>query len=267
MKIAVAQMPVTADKKENIDTACHFIEQAAMQQAELVILPEMFCCPYDNKAFPLYAESRGGLVYSAMQQAAKKNRIALVAGSMPEKDCGNLYNTSFVFDQNGKEIAHHRKAHLFDIDIAGGQYFKESDVLTPGDSCTVFKVCGHTFGLAICFDIRFPELFRKMALYGAEAVLVPAAFNMTTGPAHWELTFRARALDNQIYCIGAAPARDEQAGYVSYAHSIVCSPWGDVTACADEKDTLLTAALDFDRVAQVRAQLPLLSARRPSLYD
>ena len=266
MKIAIAQMPVTADKKMNVKIASTYIREAATGGAKLVILPEMFCCPYDNEAFPVYAESRGGFVYSAMQQEAKKNRITLIAGSMPEKDCGSLYNTSFVFDQNGNEIAHHRKAHLFDIDIAGGQYFKESDVLSPGGSSTVFRACGHRFGLAICFDIRFPELFRKMTLDGAEAIFVPAAFNMTTGPAHWELTFRARALDNQIYTVGAAPARDEQAGYVSYANSIVCSPWGDVTARAAETPALLYAELDFDKVAQIREQLPLLSARRPELY-
>ena len=129
--------------------------------------------------------------------------------------------------RNGHQIGKHRKMHLFDIDVKGGQYFKESDTLTPGDQVTVFDTEFGKMGLCICYDFRFPELARLMVDEGAQVIIVPAAFNMTTGPLHWELMFRQRAVDNQVYTIGAAPARDLNAGYHSWGHSIAVSPWGE----------------------------------------
>lgn len=266
MKIALLQMPVTMDKAENLRIAAEYVSRAAEGGAEMAVLPEMFCCPYDNACFPRYADPRGGMIYAALSDMARENGITLVGGSMPERDGERIYNTSFVFDPQGREIARHRKVHLFDIDIAGGQRFFESDTLSAGEDITLFEAGGHTFGLCICFDIRFPEMFRCMALKGAEAVIVPAAFNMTTGPMHWELTFRMRAVDNQVFTLGAAPARDEQSGYVSYANSIVCSPWGNVLARAGAEPDILFAELAFDEIPKVRAQLPLLSARRAEVY-
>ena len=267
MKIAAIQMPVGMDKRENLRTAAELVRRAAEQGARIAVLPEMFFCPYANEYFPQYAEEQGGPAFEAMAGMARQNSLTLVAGSMPERDGGRLYNTGFVFDPQGQLIARHRKVHLFDINVQGGQRFCESDVFTPGKDVTVFEADGHRFGLCICFDIRFPELFRRMALKGAEAIFVPAAFNMTTGPMHWELSFRMRAVDNQLFTVGAAPARDEQGCYVSYAHSIVCSPWGKVLAQAGTDPELLVAELDLSENERVRAQLPLLSARRPDVYE
>ena len=267
MKIALLQMPVTADKSENLRVAAEYVSRAAEDGAEMAVLPEMFCCPYDNTYFPKFAEPRGGRIYTELSDMARKNGIMLVGGSMPEQDGEKIYNTSFAFDKDGREIARHRKVHLFDIDIKGGQRFFESDTFSAGEGITTFSAGGHTFGLCICFDIRFPEIFRCMALRGAEAVIVPAAFNMTTGPMHWELTFRMRAVDNQFYTLGAAPARDERGSYISYANSIACSPWGNVLARAGAEPDILFAEIDFDEIPKVRAQLPLLSARKPELYE
>ena len=186
---------------------------------------------------------------------------------MPEKDAeGNVYNTSYIFDREGKQIGKHRKVHLFDIDIKGGQTFKESDTLTAGDSDTVFDTEFGKIGVMLCFDIRFPELSRMMVNDGAKVIFVPAAFNMTTGPAHWELSFRTRALDNQIYMVGCAPARDVSAGYISWGHSIVTDPWGRVIDMLDEKKGILLAELDMDYEEQVREELPLLKSRRKDMY-
>ncbi|HIR10337.1 MAG TPA: carbon-nitrogen hydrolase family protein [Candidatus Avoscillospira stercoripullorum] len=220
MKTALIQMPVVKDKAENLARAAKEIQRAARDGAELAILPEMFCCPYSNASFRANAEEAGGRIHTAMAEAARKAGLWLVAGSMPELADGKIYNTSFVFDSSGHQVAFHRKIHLFDIDVQGGQRFFESETLSAGNRATVFDTPFGRLGLCICFDIRFPELARVMALAGAQAMIVPAAFNMTTGPAHWELAFRQRAVDNQFFTLGVAPARDEEGTYVSYGNSI-----------------------------------------------
>lgn len=268
IKIAAIQMSTVADKMENVRTVKTYLEKIKDENPDFVILPEMFCCPYQTENFPIYAEKEGGPVWQQLSGYAKQYGIYLIGGSMPEKDAeGNVYNTSYIFDREGKQIGKHRKVHLFDIDVKGGQTFKESDTLTAGDSDTVFDTEFGKMGVMLCFDIRFPELSRMMVNDGARIVFVPAAFNMTTGPAHWELSFRTRALDNQIYMVGCAPARDVSAGYISWGHSIVTDPWGRVTDMLDEKKGILLAELDMDYEEQVREELPLLKSRRKDIYQ
>lgn len=268
IKIAAIQMSTVADKMENVRTVKAYLEKIKDENPDFVILPEMFCCPYQTENFPIYAEKEGGPVWQQLSGYAKQYGIYLIGGSMPEKDAeGNVYNTSYIFDREGKQIGKHRKVHLFDIDIKGGQTFKESDTLTAGDSDTVFDTEFGKIGVMLCFDIRFPELSRMMVNDGAKVIFVPAAFNMTTGPAHWELSFRTRALDNQIYMVGCAPARDVSAGYISWGHSIVTDPWGRVIDMLDEKKGILLAELDMDYEEQVREELPLLKSRRKDIYQ
>lgn len=267
MKVAAIQMPTVKDKIQNIRTAGTYIEKIKAENPDFVILPEMFCCPYQTENFPVYAEKEGGPSWQAMSDYARKYHIYLIAGSMPEADdVGKVYNTSYIFDRDGKQIGKHRKAHLFDINVKNGQHFKESDTLTSGDHATVFDTEFGKMGVMICYDIRFPEFARTMVLDGARMIFVPAAFNMTTGPAHWELTFRARALDNQIYMLGCAPARDTQAGYISWGHSIVTDSWGKVMKQLDEKEGILIEEIDLDREDQIREQLPLLKHRKFEMY-
>lgn len=267
IKIAAIQMSTVADKMENVRTVKAYLEKIKDENPDFVILPEMFCCPYQTENFPIYAEKEGGPVWQQLSGYAKQYGIYLIGGSMPEKDAeGNVYNTSYIFDREGKQIGKHRKVHLFDIDIKGGQTFKESDTLTAGDSDAVFDTEFGKIGVMLCFDIRFPELSRMMVNDGAKVIFVPAAFNMTTGPAHWELSFRTRALDNQIYMVGCAPARDVSAGYISWGHSIVTDPWGRVIDMLDEKKGILLAELDMDYEEQVREELPLLKSRRKDMY-
>lgn len=268
IKIAAIQMSTVADKMENVRTVKTYLEKIKDENPDFVILPEMFCCPYQTENFPIYAEKEGGPVWQQLSGYAKQYGIYLIGGSMPEKDAeGNVYNTSYIFDREGKQIGKHRKVHLFDIDVKGGQTFKESDTLTAGDSDTVFDTEFGKIGVMLCFDIRFPELSRMMVNDGAKVIFVPAAFNMTTGPAHWELSFRTRALDNQIYMVGCAPARDVSAGYISWGHSIVTDPWGRVIDMLDEKKGILLAELDMDYEEQVREELPLLKSRRKDIYQ
>ena len=273
--IALIQSSVTENKEENIENARRLLEKAAASTAAsgassgaaIAVLPEIFNSPYSSKKFPEYAEPEGGTSWHMLSSAAKEHGLIIVGGSIPERDKdGKIYNTCFIFDAAGNQIGKHRKVHLFDIDIEGGQRFRESETLSPGSSVTVFDTPYGKMGAAICYDIRFPELFRIMTLDGAKVIFVPGAFNMTTGPAHWELTFRTRALDNQVYTVGAAPARNENAKYVSYANSIICSPWGDIVGRLGTEQDILIRELDLERVDKIRQQLPLLAHRRTDLY-
>ena len=267
MRVALIQMLVTTDKQKNLDTACSKIKEASGQGAHIAALPEMFYCPYDNNLFSDYGEEEGGKAQRTISALAKELGIYIVAGSIPELAEGKIYNTSYVYCRKGKQIAKHRKIHLFDINIEGGQRFMESDVLSPGDSITTFETEYGTFGLCICFDFRFEELARCMCLRGAEVIFVPAAFNMTTGPAHWELLHRQRAVDNQCFTVAVAPARDMTASYTSYGNSMAVEPFGSVICRADAEEATLYADLDMERIKAIRRQLPILSARRTDLYE
>ncbi|HKL75417.1 MAG TPA: carbon-nitrogen hydrolase family protein [Halanaerobiales bacterium] len=268
LKVALIQMKVIDDKDKNLVKAKDFVKKAADQEAELVMLPEMFNCPYQTIKFPEYAEKEGGKSWRFLSELAKENDIFLVGGSIPEKDDKNdTYNTSYVFNNKGEQIAKHRKVHLFDIDIEGGQTFKESDTLSAGNNITVFDTPYGKMGLVICYDLRFPELSALLSKKGVKYILVPGAFNMTTGPAHWELLFRSRALDNQVYTLGAAPARDSKQPYVSYGNSIAVSPWGKVIKRLGGGEDILITDLDLDYLDKIREELPLLKHKREDIYD
>ena len=266
VKLGLCQMRVTADKEANLRHAGELLARAAENGAQIAALPEMFNCPYENACFPAYAESAGGESWQALSRAAKENGLYLVGGSVPELEDGNIYNTSYIFSPEGEELARHRKVHMFDIDVPGGQRFKESDTLTPGDRITVVDTPWGKIGIAICFDIRFAEMFRVMGDMGAGLIVVPAAFNMTTGPAHWDLTFRMRAIDQQCFVAGCSPARDETASYVAYGNSLVADPWGSFPLHLDEKEAVEVVELDLDDLARYRGQIPILSGRRTDLY-
>jgi omega-amidase len=267
MRAALIQMHVTADKAANLASAAEKLRRARARGAELAVLPEMFCCPYDNACFRAYGEAAGGPAQQMLAACARELGMWVIGGSLPELEGGRVYNTSFVYRPDGTQAARHRKVHLFDIDVAGGQRFRESDTLSPGDAITTFDTPFGRMGLCICFDLRFDELARCMALRGARILAVPAAFNMTTGPAHWELLFRQRAVDNQCFTLGVSPARDETASYVAYGNSLAADPWGTVLCRAGGEETILLADLDLTRPEAVRAQLPILSARRTDLYE
>lgn len=267
LKVAMLQTKVYADKEENLRQLRKILESLMIKKPDLVTLPEMFNCPYQTQNFPIYAEEEGGKTWKVLSDLAKEFGIYLSAGSIPEKDQeGHIFNTAYVFDRQGNQIAKHRKAHLFDIDVENGQSFKESDTLTAGNQITVFDTEFGKMGLCICYDFRFPELARLMAMAGAQIIVVPAAFNMTTGPAHWEILFRTRALDNQVYVLGTAPARDVSSGYTSWGHTIAVSPWGDIMEELDERVGYMIQELDLDRVKKVRQELPLLKHRRTDMY-
>ena len=285
-KIALCQMMVTSDKKQNLQRAAKAVEEAAQGGGRVVCLPEIWNSPYDVKLFGDYAEPADGPSTTLMSELAQKYGIYLIGGSIPEQASdgdsdgnhnsdsdgnhnsngdgdGNgdsnirMYNTSFVFDPTGALIAKHRKVHLFDVDIERGVRFKESDFFAPGENLTVFETCYGKMGLAVCFDLRFPDMFREMAKAGAHIVFLPASFNMTTGPAHWDTLIKSRALDSQFYLAACAPARNLGASYISWGHSCVASPWGELCAAADAREQIVYATIDIDYIKKIRQELPI----------
>ncbi|MCL5070402.1 MAG: carbon-nitrogen hydrolase family protein [Actinobacteria bacterium] len=262
IQISVCQMSVFHDKKANLVKAKDFIINAAAAGSKIIVLPEMFNCPYENSFFKKFAEEFPGPTTDLISSLAKDLSIYIIGGSIPEKENGKIYNTSYTFNPEGLLIGKHRKVHLFDVDISGRIKFKESDTLSYGDNVTVFETKYCKIGVAICYDMRFCELMRKMTLLGAKIIAIPASFNMITGPAHWHLLARTRALDNQVYFIAASPARNEKDIYVSYGHSLIVDPWGKIIAEKDEKEGLLHCEIDLDYVEQIRNQLPILKHSR-----
>ena len=261
--IALCQMSVTEDKGRNLGHAEDMVDEAARVGASVVCLPEIWNCPYDMKRISSYAEPADGPSAAFMGGLAKKHGITLIGGSIPESgenedDAGpRIYNTSFVFDPSGAMVARYRKTHLFDVDIERGLRFKESAYFAAGEGITLFDTPFGKMGLAICFDLRFPGMFREMADAGAHIVFLPASFNITTGPAHWDTLIKSRALDNQVYIAACAPARDLAASFVSWSHSCVATPWGEYCAAADARETIVYATIDVDYLQKIRSELPI----------
>ena len=278
--------PVGSEKPKNLVLARNAVEQAGREGAELVVLPECFNSPYATDQFPVYAEPIppvGTTADGAAAQAsaspstgmlcglAREHGIYLVGGSIPERDAGTgaVYNCCVVADPSGTIVLKHRKMHLFDIDVPGGITFKESDTLTAGDAVSTFDFapCGCTVGVAICYDIRFPELAMLMRAQGAQVLLYPGAFNMTTGPPHWELLQRARALDNQCYVAAVSPARNPASSYQAWGHTTLISPWGDVVATTEHAPAVVVADVDLTKVAEIRQNIPVSLQKRHDVYS
>lgn len=272
IKIALCQMNVIDNKDENIKKAISMIKTSKENGADLAILPEMFNCPYENEKFIEYGEElENSKTLREISKIAKDERIHIVAGSIPEREIIDnqeyLYNSSIFFNDKGEILGKHRKMHLFDIDVKDKIYFKESDTLSPGNKFTVIDTKFGKIGIGICYDVRFVELSRIMALNGAEILIFPGAFNLTTGPAHWKTLFKSRALDNQVYAIGVAPALDKNASYNSYGHSIVVSPWGELVEELGYDEELKIVEIDLDEIERVREEIPVLKNRRTDLYE
>ncbi len=263
--LAVCQLRTETDYEETMGKTEKMLRDAAAAGAEVAVLPEMFSCPYDRKYFRIFTKLGHSDTCRRLSDWAKKYHLLLIGGSVPEIDGDRLYNTSFVYDAEGRQLARHRKIHLFDVDLPGMR-FHESHTFTPGSEITVFDTEFGRMGVAICFDVRFPELFRAMARRGAELICLPAQFNMTTGPAHWEPSLRMRAIDNEVFFVAAAAARYEGFSYECWGHSMILDPYGTALAAADEKEQLLLARIDRARIAEVRAQLPTFLHLREDVY-
>ncbi|KXX74248.1 Omega-amidase NIT2 [Madurella mycetomatis] len=285
VKLACIQLASGADKPANLSHAADKVREAAAAGAKIVVLPECFNSPYGCAHFSSYAEAllpspptrEQSPSFHALSAMARDNSVYLIGGSIPElyqppspseqTPAKTYYNTSLIFSPSGALLATHRKIHLFDIDIPGKITFKESDVLSPGDQLTIVDLPEYgRVAVAICYDVRFPELAMIAARRGCFVLVYPGAFNLTTGPLHWKLLGQARAVDNQVYVALCSPARDMSAGYHAWGHSMVVDPMAQVLVEADETETIVSAELDGAKIEEARKGIPLRYQRRFDVY-
>ncbi|KAL2501082.1 Omega-amidase [Forsythia ovata] len=269
-KIALCQLSVTSDKERNIAHAREAIEEAAGKGAQLILLPEIWNSPYSNDSFPVYAEeidADKSPSTAMLSELSRSLKITIIGGSIPERSGDRLYNTCCVFGADGKLKAKHRKIHLFDIDIPGQMTFKESKTLTAGETPTIVDTDVGRIGIGICYDIRFQELAAIYAARGAHLICYPGAFNMTTGPLHWELLQRARAADCQLYVATCSPARDNNSSYVAWGHSTLVGPFGEIIATTEHDEAIVISEINYSLIEQRRTYLPFQKQRRGDLYQ
>jgi deaminated glutathione amidase len=266
MKIGLVQMNSRQDKPANLAAAAEGIDKLARQGADLVLLPEMFNHLGTDEQNAQAAETIPGPSTEWARQQASEKGIFLHLGSIIERREGGNYNTSVVFDRAGQEVARYSKLHLFDIALPDGSEYLESQAITAGDRISVFDCEGVIAGLAICYDLRFPELFRALAELGAEVLLLPAAFTVPTGMYHWEPLLRARAIENGCYVAAAGQWGSWARGKQCYGHSLVADPWGTVIAQCREGVSTLIVDLDLDYLRSVRQRMPVLKHRRLDIF-
>ncbi|XP_055903962.1 omega-amidase NIT2-like [Eupeodes corollae] len=276
MKFALCQLPVGQDPTTNVNQAVEAIKQAKAKNPDLkvVVLPECFNGPYGEEYFAQYAEKvPQGPTCQVLSKLAKSLGLYIIGGTIVEQaDGGDLYNTCTVWSPEGKLIGKHRKMHLYDINITsaepvGSSSFHESSALKPGNEFTVVEIENRKFGIGICHDIRFEELARIYRKEGCDMIVYPACFCYKQGPVQWELLQRSRANDNQLFVAAVGPARDENAAFISYGHSMAVDPWGRVMCEAGEKREIVIIDIDFSMVDEVRKQIPIFEQRRTDLYD
>jgi len=264
---AAIQMTSRADVTANLDRAEALIGKAAARGALMAVLPENFALLSSVEGDSLkHAETlnAGGPILTRMQETARRHGIALVLGGMPEKSAEPhlIHNSCVYLDSAGEVRAVYRKIHLFDVNIPDGATYRESAKVAPGTAPVTVTTPWGVLGLSVCYDLRFPELYRLLAASGATMLVVPAAFTLHTGRAHWHVLLRARAIENLSFVLAAAQYGRHDDKRVTYGHALVCDPWGQVLAECGDAEGIALAELDFDRQAELRRELPALGHRR-----
>jgi deaminated glutathione amidase len=267
MKVACIQLNSQEDKAANVATAIELTEKAAAEGARLVALPETWTYRGRRAGLASSAERADGPSNALLAGIARRRGVFILAGSLyePTETPGMYSNVSVLFDPEGEAIASYRKVHLFDA-LSGTAVYRESDELVAGGELATADVDGVTVGLSICYDLRFPELYRALAVRGARILLVPSAFTMATGRDHWETLLRARAIENGCFVVAPNQWGPHPPERLNFGHSMVVDPWGTVLATADEGVGMCVADIDLAMVDRVRDQLPALAHRRPDLY-
>jgi predicted amidohydrolase len=269
LRVGAVQLCSTHDQPANLARCRELTAQAASEGAQLVVLPECFSFLGRSEreklglAEAFDASGAPGAVLATLRELAVKHAVWIVGGGTPERvpgDTRHAYNTAIVVDPRGALVARYRKIHLFDVDIPGGAVLRESDSTARGQEPLVVDIAGAPVGVTICYDVRFPELYRRLVKdMGAEVLLVPAAFTAHTGAAHWHLLLRARAIEDQAWVVAAAQWGRHNEKRETYGHSLIVDPWGTVVAERAEGDGVVVAEIDGAAVAKRRTQMPCLS--------
>jgi predicted amidohydrolase len=262
--MGAVQMTSTADRARNLDTALRLVGEAADLGAKLVALPENFAYMGPEEGRLAGAETIEGPTLGALRELARRRRIFVLAGSISEKvDVPKkTANTSVLIADDGAIVAAYRKIHLFDVNIPDGARYAESEGVVPGDKAVVAPTSLGRIGLTVCYDLRFPELFRKLASLGAEVITIPAAFTLFTGKDHWEVLVRARAIENLAYVIAPAQVGRHSANRQTFGNAMIVDPWGVVLARCPDGEGVCVAPFRRERIEQTRAELPALKHRR-----
>jgi len=261
---AAVQMTSTGDRERNLATALRLVGEAAARGAKLVCLPENFAFMGREEDRIAGAETLEGPTVSALRELARARRIQVLAGSIAEKvDApGKTANTSVLLGEDGAVLAAYRKIHLFDVNIPDGARYAESETVQPGTAPVLAESALGRIGLTVCYDLRFPELYRQLSARGAEILAIPAAFTLYTGKDHWEVLVRARAIENLCYVIAPAQVGRHSANRVTYGNAMVVDPWGVVLARCGDGEGLALAPVRRDRLEQCRRELPALQHRK-----
>ncbi|HEX2467753.1 MAG TPA: carbon-nitrogen hydrolase family protein [Solirubrobacterales bacterium] len=267
MRAAVVQLNSTADVARNLEVSERLVREAAADGATLVALPERWHLLGDSQTLLEGAEPLDGPSLTAARDWARELGIHLVAGSIAERlpDSELMANTSTLIDASGEIVATYRKIHMFDVDV-GGVSYRESEHEQPGDEIVVAAAGEIELGLTVCYDLRFPELYRILAVRGARAITVPSAFTLATGRDHWDVLLRARAIENQAFVIAPNQVGEAPPHFSSYGRSAIVDPWGVVLARTPDTECFVAAQLDFEGQDRVRRSLPSLANRRPEAY-
>jgi len=268
MIAAAIQMSSTPDKLENREVAEALIREAVSAGAELVALPELWSCHGLEEVYRENAEPVPGPTTDFLGDLARELGVYVLGGSILEggADAKRLSNTSTFFNPSGEMVAVYRKIHLFDVKVSDKEYLESANI-APGKEIVTAKAGAVTLGLSVCYDVRFPELYRLLALRGAEILAVPAAFTLQTGKDHWEILLRARAVENQAYVVAPAQWGQKADGRWTYGRSMIVDPWGTILATCPDRDGYALATLDLDYLDRFRTEFPALANRRPETYD
>ena len=268
LNVAINQMNSQDDKQANVAAALDLIDRAAATGARLIALPEVWPYLGPDDVNRDQAETIPGPITEALAQRARRHGVYIHGGSIYETRPGDpgIYNTTVVVDPTGEIIARYSKIHMYDVVLDGVATYEESATVTPGDEIAITEIDGVPVGLTICYDLRFPELFRILALKGAQAIMLPAAFTLMTGKDHWETLIRARAIENGLYMIAPAQWGTHPPGNWCYGRSMVVDPWGTVVTTASDGVGIAHANVDPSHIATVRRQVPSLANRRPEAY-
>ncbi len=267
LRLAAVQMNSTKQLEDNLERAVKLISQAAEAGADVVALPENFAFMGDDEDRALIAQGPGGKILGTLQTIAQEYNIILLGGSFlvtsTDSTDSRPYNSSLLLDRTGISAGIYHKIHLFDVSLSDGASYRESDYIQPGKEIVTVCLEGVTFGMSICYDLRFPDLYRALARKGAQIVFVPAAFTLATGKDHWLPLLQARAIENQFYIVAPAQFGRHEGGRQTFGHSAIVDPWGVVLAQAPEKEGIIYAEFDGEYLEDVRRRIPVFEHERP----